>query len=103
MPYGNCVLFISTIGAFYSKLYNLKEHPNYKNLYEPREHNIDKKYNHKKEMEYIQNTSYKLLVDSGLAFAEPQEYIKIENVDNNELNELLKNGVIQYEDLKMNI
>ncbi len=39
MPSGNCVLFIAGIGAFYSKLYNLKEHPNYSELYEPRENN----------------------------------------------------------------
>ena len=32
---GYCILFIANIGAFYSQLYNLKEHPRYKTLYEP--------------------------------------------------------------------
>ena len=32
IPKGNCILFISTVGAFYSKLYNLKKHPNYADL-----------------------------------------------------------------------
>ena len=102
MPKGQCILFIATIGAFYSKLYKLEEHPNYSNLYEPRSGNTEKLYDHKKELEYQENSNYKLLCDTGLAFAKPIENSKIEKVDKNELRELLKNGVIQFEDLKNN-
>lgn len=99
MPKGNCVLFISTVGAFYSKLYNLKEHPNYSDLYEHWSGNKDKYYNHKKELEYQENSSYKLLCDSGLSFAKPLNNPKIEKVDKEDLKEISKNGVIQFEDL----
>ena len=71
MQKGYCVLFLSTIGAFYSKLYNLQEHPNYSELYEPWLKNTDKLYNHKKELEYEANSNYRLLCDSGLSFVEP--------------------------------
>ncbi len=79
MPKGDCVLFISTVGAFYSKLYN-----------------------HKRELEYNENSNYKLLFDLGLEFARPMEKVKIEDVNKNELKSLFKTGVIQYEDLKIN-
>lgn len=101
MPKGNCVLFISTVGAFYSKLYNLKEHPNYLELYEPWSNNSKKLYNHKLELKYLENSNYKLLSDSGLYFAEPIDNLKIEEVDKNELKELLQSGVIHFEDLKI--
>ena len=55
IPKGNCILFISTVGAFYSKLYNLKRHPNYADLYEPWTNNKEKYYNHKKELKYEEN------------------------------------------------
>lgn len=32
---GNCLLYIANIGFFFSKVYKLKKHPNYKDLYEP--------------------------------------------------------------------
>jgi len=102
MPKGDCVLFISTIGAFYSKLYSLNEHPNYSNLYEPWQNNIEKLYNHKRELEYIENSDYKLLYDLGLEFARPMEKIQMEKVNKNELKSLFRTGVIQYEDLKIN-
>ena len=102
MPKGNCVLIISTIGAFYSKLYNLREHPNYSQLYEPWANNKEQLYNHKKELEYQENSDYRLLSDSGLSFAKPIEKLKIENVDEKELKALMRTGVIQFEDLKTN-
>ena len=102
MPKGNCVLIISTVGAFYSKLYNLSKHPNYTQLYEPWDNNKDKLYNHKKELKYEENSDYRLLCDSGLSFAKPIENSKIEKVDKKELRELIKSGVIQFEDLKIN-
>lgn len=102
LPKGHCVLLISTVGAFYSKLYILQEHPNYNNLYEPWGNNKDKLYNHKKELEYQENSDYQLLFDSGLAFAQPIEKLKIENVNKKELKELYKTGVIQLEDFKIN-
>lgn len=102
MPKGNCVLIISTIGAFYSKLYNLKEHPNYSQLYEPWSNNKEKLYEHKKELEYQENSDYRLLFDSGLSFAKPIERLKIENVDRKELKALKRAGIIQLEDLKIN-
>ena len=99
MQKGYCVLFLSTIGAFYSKLYNLQEHPNYSELYEPWLKNNDKLYNHKKELEYEENTNYRLLCDTGLSFAEPIDNLKIEEVDKVELKQILMSGVIQFEDL----
>ena len=42
MPSGYCVLFIARVGAFYSKLFDLKSHPNYSELYEPWAKNIEK-------------------------------------------------------------
>lgn len=102
MPYGSCVLFISTIGAFYSKLYNLTEHPNYNNLFEPRNPDKNKLYNHKNELEYKKNSKYKLLFDSGLSFARVIENsLKIENVDEKELKKLLKSEIIQIDDFKV--
>lgn len=102
MPKGYCILFIATIGAFYSKLYELEKHPNYFNLYEPWSGNFDKLYEHETELEYQHNSNYRLLCDTGLEFAKPIENSKIESVDENELNELFKSGVIQFEELKVN-
>lgn len=99
MPAGNCVLFIAGIGAFYSKLYNLNEHPNYTDLYEPRENNFKQLYNHKKEMQYGTNADYKMLCDSGLSFAIPIEKLEIKEVGKNDLKDLKRTGVIQFEDL----
>ena len=101
IPKGNCILFISTVGAFYSKLYNLKKHPNYADLYEPWTNNKEKYYNHKKELKYEENSSYKLLCDSGLDFAIIIENPKIENVDNKELKKIYKSSIIKLEDLKI--
>lgn len=102
MPPGYCVLFIARVGAFYSKLYDLKSHPNYSELYEPWSGNLEKLYDHKKELEYQENSDFRLLCDSGLEFARPLEKLKIENVNINELKKLLKTEVIQYDDLKFN-
>lgn len=95
-------MFISTVGAFYSKLYDLSKHPNYINLYEPWYENKDKIYNHKIELEQQKNSNYKLLCELGLEFAVPIDKPKIENVNKNELKTLRKTKVIQYEDLKVN-
>lgn len=45
---GYCVMFISNIGPFYSKLYDLTQHPDYKYIYEPwdSEHTIQNRYIH---------------------------------------------------------
>lgn len=99
MPSGHCVLFIAAIGVFYSELYNLKEHPNYSELYEPRENNFQKLYNHKKELQYGENAEYRLLCDSGLSFAIPIEKLRIKEVDKEDLKNLKRTGVIQFEDL----
>lgn len=101
MPKGNCILFISTVGAFYSKLFNLKEHPNYDDLYEPWTANKEKYYDHKKELKYEENSNYKLLCDSGLGFVTIIENPKIENVDNKELKQIYKSSIIELEDLKI--
>lgn len=101
MPKGNCILLLSTIGAFYSKLYNLNEHPHYSDLYESWAGNSEKLYNHKQELEYQENSNYKLLFDTGLHFAKPITTPKIEGVSKNEVKDLLKSGVIQFEDLKI--
>ena len=90
MPKGQCVLFLSTIGAFYSKLYNLKEHPNYHNLYESWIGNKEKLYDHKKELETKENSNYALLCDCGLQFAKPLDNLKIETVDKHEIQRLSK-------------
>jgi type IV secretory pathway TraG/TraD family ATPase VirD4 len=103
LPPGNCILFLAGIGAFYSKLYDLKEHPNYKNLYEPRKRNMEKLYDHKKELQYGENADYKMLCDTGLSFAVPIERLKIEDVNDEELKLLVKNGVIGLNDLKIKI
>ena len=34
LGFGNCVLFITNIGAFYSKLYDIKKHPYYPLMYD---------------------------------------------------------------------
>lgn len=102
MPKGYCILFIARVGAFYSKLYNLEEHPNYCNLYEPWLRNMDKLYDHKKELEYQRNSTYRLLCDVGLEFARTIEISKIEKVDRHELEQLYKYGVIQFEELRCN-
>ena len=101
MPKGNCILLLSTIGAFYSKLYNLNEHPHYSDLYESWSGNSEKLYNHKQELEYQENSNYKLLFDTGLHFAKPIAAPKIEGVSKNEVKDLLKSGIIQFEDLKI--
>lgn len=91
MQKGYCILFIATIGAFYSKLYDLKEHPHYSDLYEPWANNKEKQYNHKQELDYQKNDSYKLLCDSGLYFARPIKNPQIKEVDDKEIKEILKN------------
>ena len=101
MQKGYCIIFISTVGAFYSKLYNLNEHPNYSDLYEPWSNNKDKLYDHKQELEYQENSNYKLLYDVGLQFVRPIQNSRIEKVDKQEIKELLKSGAIQLEDLKV--
>ena len=101
MNTGYCVLFIARVGAFYSKLYEIKDHPRYSELYEPWERNTENLYNHKEELEYQENSNYKLLYDSGLRIAKVEEKLKIEDVNKNELKELFKTDVIQYEDLKI--
>ena len=85
-----------------SKLFDLKSHPNYLELYEPWLKNTQNLYNHKKELEYQVNSNYKLLCDLGLEFARPVEKLKIENVNDNELKKLCKTEIIEYEDLKIN-
>ncbi len=102
MPKGHCILFISTVGAFYSKLYNLNKHPNYLDLYESWSNNQEKLYNHKRELEYEENGDYRLLHDIGLIFAKPIEKLKIEKVNKDDIKDLTKYGVIQLEDLKIN-
>ena len=102
MPKGYCILFIATVGAFYSKLYDLKKHPNYSNLYESWENNVEKIYDHQKELEYQINSNYTLLYDIGLSFARLIENSKIEKVDSKELKKLTKNGILQFEELKIN-
>lgn len=102
MPKGNCILFIATTGAFYSKLYKLEEHPNYNYLYEPWSNNIEKLYDHKKELDYQENSNYQLLCITGLSFAKLIDNSKIEMVDKKELKELTKYGVIELEDFKIN-
>ena len=52
-------------------------------------------------LEYQENSNYKLLYDIGLTFAKPINNPKIEKVDTNEVKELLKSGVVQFEDLKI--
>lgn len=101
MPKGYCILFISTVGAFYSKLYDLKEHPNYSDLYEPWSGNKEKLYDHKRELEYQENSNYKLLSDSGLYFARIIENSKMEKVTKEEIKELIRTGIIQFDDLKI--
>lgn len=102
MKKGHAILFIATVGAFYSELYKLENHPNYDDLYEPWSGNTDKLYDHKEQLEYQRNSNYQLLCDTGLSFAKPIENSKIERVDKKELKELLKSGVIQFDDLKIN-
>lgn len=50
---GHCVMFIANVGAFYSKLYDLTKHPNYKYIYEPwrSDETGEYLYNHKPEEE----------------------------------------------------
>lgn len=103
MPPNNCVLFIAGVGAFYSELFDLTKHLNYDNLYEPRKHNKERIYDHSKELKYGTNAEYKLLCDSGLAFAVPIEKLEIKDVNEDELKQLIKSGVIGLNDLKIKI
>jgi len=100
MPEGHCVLFISRIGAFYSEMYHLKEHPNYQNLYEPADLNIEKQYNHAFELKYGETASYKILCECGLSFATPVLTPQIETVGKDEIKDIIKSGIIRLEDLK---
>lgn len=99
MPKGYCILFISTVGAFYSKLYNLKDHPNYLELYEPWLGNKEKLYDHKKELQYEKDIDYKILCDSGLEFTIPIEKSEIKEVDKSEIEDLKQIGIIKFQDL----
>ena len=54
----------------------------------------------REELEYQRNSAYRLLCNVGLAFAKTIEISKIEKVDRNELKQLYKYGVIQFEELK---
>lgn len=101
MEQGHCVLFIAGIGAFYSETYELKEHPNYQDMYEAWEDSTtDKKYNHLKELKCESNSTYKMLCDTGLSFAAPIQVSEIENVNKEEVKELFKSGILKLEDLR---
>ena len=100
LPEGHCILFIARVGAFYSKLYNLKEHPNYNDLYEAWDGNTDKLYDHLVELKYENNETYTMLCECGLDYAEPIVTPKIEEVNEDEIKNLIKMEVIRLEDLK---
>lgn len=100
MEEGHCVLFISRIGAFYSELYHLKEHPNYAELYEPYNKNSEKLYNHAFELRYGQTVNYKMLCECGLSFAKPIITPQIETVGKDEVKDIVKSGIVRLEDLK---
>ena len=53
----------------------------------------------KKELQYGENADYKMLCDSGLSFAIPIEKPEIKEVDKDDIKALMKNGVVQFEDL----
>lgn len=101
MEKGYCILILSTIGAFYSKLYNLKKHPNYINIYDSWSDDKSKKYNHAKELKNQESSDYRLLLNVGLGFAQPIEQLTIESVSKEKLKQLLRIGIIQYEDLQI--
>jgi len=103
LPEGYCILFIARVGAFYSKLYNLKEHPNYSDLYESWEGNKEKMYDHFIELKYEENENYSILCECGLNFARPIITPKIEEVNEEEIRNLLRTGVVRLEDLKSNL
>lgn len=47
LGFGNCILFITNIGAFYSKLYDIKKHPYYPDMYDSWDKStIKNKYKH---------------------------------------------------------
>ena len=50
-------------------------------------------------MQYGENADYKMLCDSGLSFAIPIEKPEIKEVDKDDIKALMKNGVVQFEDL----
>lgn len=100
MPEGYCILFLARIGAFYSKLYDLKKHPYYADLYESWEGNTEKLYDHYTELKYEENSNYTMLCECGLNFAKPIIPPKIEKVDQEEIRNILKTGIIRLEDLK---
>ena len=51
------------------------------------------------ELQYGENADYRMLCDSGLSFAIPIEKPEIREVDKDDLKDLKRTGVIQFEDL----
>lgn len=68
MKKGECLLYLATIGPFFSKLYDLKTHPYYKYLYEPWDKStIDNMYVHKINEMKTDVDEWKEIID-GLGF-----------------------------------
>lgn len=90
LGYGNCVMFISNIGAFFSKLYDIKKHPYYPLMYDSwvpetkkyfYDHNGNKSDNEDEELENIMK---ELGFDDYSVIPNP----KIEEISDSELKQI---------------
>ncbi len=90
LGYGNCVMFISNIGAFFSKLYDIKKHPYYPLMYDSwvpetkkyfYDHNGNKSDNEDEELENIMK---ELGFDNYSVIPNP----KIEEISDSELKQI---------------
>ena len=91
MKEGYCILLVSGLRPFTSKVYNLKQHPRYNELFEPwdkerTEHNY---YNHKQQREMTKemNKYQTMLNELGLPFAKVQK-LEMRPITEFELNKM---------------
>ena len=91
MKEGYCILLVSGLRPFTSKVYNIKNHPRYSELFEPwdKERTAHNYYNHKRQREMTKemNKYQTMLNELGLPFAKVQK-LEMRPITEFELNKM---------------
>lgn len=94
MDQGMCILLMSGMRPFYSKVYNLKQHPRYSELYEPwnKEETKDNKYDHLTQKEISKSSREKksLFNELGLSFVKINSPLESRKLTSYEVKNLSK-------------
>lgn len=99
---GYCVMFIANIGAFYSKLYDLTKHQNYKYIYEPWNSDKTEQYlyihnpNKNKDDKTLSSKTLKLF--NQLIGNAPQQYINENEINVEDVLDIEENDIVLLDD-----